>query len=234
MGPHVTEQNLREALTDLAQTGFRALHTDVPAGMTIPEYGVPVIVGTMHVFDPAWRVGSRTGRSSCTGAQGPFHHRVADERPVRELGDRGDRPPQGGVVPARSDDAGVDPPNLPRPNPRLAVHDLPLVRTFLPDWRRTRGVVSSSTGALWLPRRRSRGRPRLAIDLNHAWARRSLLRSRGGDRRRGAAHPLHALRCSRRISLCDRDRRAGYGPAVRSVLPKRPVRSIQWVRTADS
>ena len=118
--------------------------------------------------------------------------------------------------------------------PGFAVHDLPLVRTFLPDWRRTRGVVSSSTGALCLPRRRSRRRPRLAIDLNHAWARRSLLRSRGGDRRRGAAHPLHALRCSRRISLCDRDRRAGYGPAVRSVLPKRPVRSTQWVRTADS
>jgi len=38
MGPHVTEQNLREALTDLAQTGFRALHTDVPTGMTIPQY----------------------------------------------------------------------------------------------------------------------------------------------------------------------------------------------------
>lgn len=38
MGPCVTEQNLREALTDLAQTGFRALHTDVPAGMTISQY----------------------------------------------------------------------------------------------------------------------------------------------------------------------------------------------------
>lgn len=38
MGPCVTEQNLREALTDLAQTGFRALHTDVPAGMTVPQY----------------------------------------------------------------------------------------------------------------------------------------------------------------------------------------------------
>ncbi|WDF74376.1 sugar phosphate isomerase/epimerase family protein [Novosphingobium sp. KACC 22771] len=38
LGPCVTEQNLREALTDLAQTGFRALHTDVPASMTIGQY----------------------------------------------------------------------------------------------------------------------------------------------------------------------------------------------------
>jgi inosose dehydratase len=38
MGPCVTEQNLREALADLVQTGFRALHTDVPAGMTVPQY----------------------------------------------------------------------------------------------------------------------------------------------------------------------------------------------------
>lgn len=37
-GPCVTEQNLREALTDLSQTGFRALHTDVPAGMTVSRY----------------------------------------------------------------------------------------------------------------------------------------------------------------------------------------------------
>ncbi|MCK0532623.1 sugar phosphate isomerase/epimerase family protein [Sphingobium agri] len=38
MGPHVTEQNLREALTDLVQTGFRSLHTDVPARMNVAEY----------------------------------------------------------------------------------------------------------------------------------------------------------------------------------------------------
>lgn len=38
MGPCVTEQNLREALADLAHTGFRALHTDVPAGMAVPQY----------------------------------------------------------------------------------------------------------------------------------------------------------------------------------------------------
>jgi len=38
MGPCVTEQNLREALSDLAQTGFRALHTDVPAGMATAQY----------------------------------------------------------------------------------------------------------------------------------------------------------------------------------------------------
>ena len=38
MGPHVTEQNLREALTDLVQTGFRSLHTDVPGGMSVADY----------------------------------------------------------------------------------------------------------------------------------------------------------------------------------------------------
>jgi len=38
MGPHVTEQNLREALADLAQTGFRSLHTDVPGGMSVADY----------------------------------------------------------------------------------------------------------------------------------------------------------------------------------------------------
>lgn len=38
MGPCVTEQNLHEALSDLAKTGFRALHTDVPATMTIGRY----------------------------------------------------------------------------------------------------------------------------------------------------------------------------------------------------
>lgn len=38
MGPCVTAQNLREALADLMQTGFRALHTDVPAGMTVLQY----------------------------------------------------------------------------------------------------------------------------------------------------------------------------------------------------
>jgi len=38
MGPHVTEQNLREALTDLVKTGFRSLHTDVPGGMSVADY----------------------------------------------------------------------------------------------------------------------------------------------------------------------------------------------------
>jgi len=38
MGPCVTERNLREALADLTHTGFRALHTDVPAGMDVPRY----------------------------------------------------------------------------------------------------------------------------------------------------------------------------------------------------
>ena len=38
LGPCVTEKNLREALRDLSQTGFRALHTDVPAGMTVQRY----------------------------------------------------------------------------------------------------------------------------------------------------------------------------------------------------
>lgn len=38
MGPHVTEANLGEALGDLQQTGFRALHTDVPGGMSIARY----------------------------------------------------------------------------------------------------------------------------------------------------------------------------------------------------
>jgi inosose dehydratase len=38
MGPRVTESNLQEALTDLQQTGFRALHTDVPRDMSIERY----------------------------------------------------------------------------------------------------------------------------------------------------------------------------------------------------
>lgn len=38
MGPQVTETNLEAALADLQQTGFRALHTDVPAGMSIARY----------------------------------------------------------------------------------------------------------------------------------------------------------------------------------------------------
>lgn len=37
-GPQVTEANLQAALADLQQTGFRALHTDVPAGMSITRY----------------------------------------------------------------------------------------------------------------------------------------------------------------------------------------------------
>jgi len=38
MGPCVTEQNLRVALAELTQTGFRALHTDVPAGISVAQY----------------------------------------------------------------------------------------------------------------------------------------------------------------------------------------------------
>jgi len=38
MGPHVTETNLQEALADLVQTGFRALHTDMPQGMSLERY----------------------------------------------------------------------------------------------------------------------------------------------------------------------------------------------------
>lgn len=50
MGPHVTEANLQEALADLGQTPFRALHTDVPADMSLARYAE--ILGG-HGFAPA-------------------------------------------------------------------------------------------------------------------------------------------------------------------------------------
>jgi inosose dehydratase len=50
MGPQVTEANLQEALADLGQTGFRALHTDVPASMSVTRYAE---ILCNHGFAPA-------------------------------------------------------------------------------------------------------------------------------------------------------------------------------------
>lgn len=99
------------------------------------ETGVPVIVGAMHVFDPAWR--------AVQGELGDFRSRVRSIRSsiVLPLNDRFEnwatevngRPEMAFNMP------GEMTPELIRQTFHglilgLAVHDLPLIRTFLPDW----------------------------------------------------------------------------------------------------
>ncbi len=100
------------------------------------ETGVPVIVGAMHVFDPAWR--------AVQDELGDFSSRVRSIRSsiVLPLNDRFEnwatevtgRPEMAFTMP------GEMTPELIRQTFHglilgLAVHDLPLIRTFLPDWR---------------------------------------------------------------------------------------------------
>ena len=100
------------------------------------ETGVPVIVGTMHVFDPAWRA------LQTTLGDIPSRARSVRSSIVLPLNDRFEnwatevigRPEVAFSMP------GEMTPEVIRQMFHtlilgLAVHDLPLVRTFLPDWR---------------------------------------------------------------------------------------------------
>lgn len=100
------------------------------------ETGVPVIVGTMHVFDPAWRALQETLGDL------PSRARSIRSSIVLPLNDRFEnwatevtgRPEMAFSMPAEMT------PDMIRHLFHslvlgLAVHDLPLVRTFLPDWR---------------------------------------------------------------------------------------------------
>jgi len=100
------------------------------------ETGVQVIVGTMHVFDPAWRALQETlgdlpsrARSIRSSIVLPMNDRF--ENWATEVTGR---PEAAWSMP------GQMTPDLIRQIFHglilgLAVHDLPLVRTFLPDWR---------------------------------------------------------------------------------------------------
>jgi len=100
------------------------------------ETGVPVIVGTMHVFDPAWRAlqgvlgdiqsHARSVRSSIVLPLNDRFENWATEvtgRPEMAFGMPGEMTPE--II--RQTFQGLI--------LGLAVHDLPLVRSFLPDWR---------------------------------------------------------------------------------------------------
>lgn len=100
------------------------------------ETGVPVIVGAMHVFDPAWR--------AVQDMLSDFPSRVRSIRSsiVLPLNDRFEN--WATQVTGRPEAAWSMPGEMTPEVIRqafhglilgLAVHDLPLVRTFLPDWR---------------------------------------------------------------------------------------------------
>ncbi|WDF74375.1 Gfo/Idh/MocA family protein [Novosphingobium sp. KACC 22771] len=100
------------------------------------ETGVPLVVGAMHVFDPAWR--------ALQDALGDLPTRARSIRSsiVLPLNDRFEN--WASEVTGRPDLAFTMPgemtPELVRQTFHglilgLAVHDLPLVRKFLPDWR---------------------------------------------------------------------------------------------------
>jgi len=100
------------------------------------ETGVPVIVGAMHVFDPAWRA------LQATLGDLPLRARSVRSSIVLPMNDRFEN--WATQVTGRPDAAWSMPgemtPDLIRQIFHglilgLAVHDLPLVRTFLPDWR---------------------------------------------------------------------------------------------------
>lgn len=107
---------------------------------TSRETGVPVVVGTMHGFDPAWRAASKAWLASGS----PAHTvRIASLIPpnprTEDFATEMIRPPD---PRSPSPSGGPDglPPRLPAEIERLrggvlglAIHDLPLARELLPD-----------------------------------------------------------------------------------------------------
>ena len=95
--------------------------------------GIPLVVGAMHCYDPAWLAVSgawedfpgqvRTVRSSIVL---PFNQRFEDWAAELER-------PQGAPAPPSAPGGEAD--TLRQRLLGLAIHDLPLVRRFLPRWR---------------------------------------------------------------------------------------------------
>jgi myo-inositol 2-dehydrogenase / D-chiro-inositol 1-dehydrogenase len=97
------------------------------------ETGVPIIVGAMHTFDPGWRAAqahwgdlaqsTHTIRYSIVLPPNPRFEDFATEVVSRPAGGRGDRTdPDVAAAMIRGGIMG------------LAIHDLPLVRAFCPDF----------------------------------------------------------------------------------------------------
>ena len=183
------------------------------------ETGVPIIVGAMHTFDPAWKAAvanwgdlpatSHTIRSSIVLPPNPRFEDFATEVitrptfPSRDLDDVEVRAAMvhGGVM-------------------GLAIHDLPLVRALLPRFDDVKVLRAHVIAPLGLPDRVDRRGEADRVARGDDGDLASGLGSRGVQQRTGAAHRVPAVLRPRRLR-CDHDPHRPPGVGVRTGKPQR-------------
>ena len=178
------------------------------------ETGVPIIVGAMHTFDPAWKAAvanwgdlpatSHTIRSSIVLPPNPRFEDFATEvitRPSFASPDLDDVEVRAAMV-----HGGVM---------GLAIHDLPLVRALLPRFDDVKVLRAHVIAPARLPDRVDRGGKADRVARGDDGHLASGLGTRGVQRRTGAAHRVPAVLRPRRLR-CHHDPHRPPGIGVRT------------------